>query len=149
MQAVYLYPTLCLFEGTPLSVGRGTAFPFKVIGHPYFKGNKKYPFAFTPATKDGKIKPLLEGQACYGIDFRDFDTDKIGEINLEWIISIYNDYNPKSEFFKAIFQKLAGNSVLQKQIAEGKTANEIRQSWKKDLNEFKEKRKKYLLYPDF
>jgi uncharacterized protein YbbC (DUF1343 family) len=149
MQSVYLYPTLCLFEGSPLSVGRGTDIPFKAIGHPYFKGNKKYPFPFTPKTNDGKIKPLFEGQVCYGKDFRDFNTANINEINLDWIIDVYNDYNPKNDFFKAIFPKLAGNNVLQKQIAEGKTAEEIRQSWKKDLDEFKIKRKKYLLYPDF
>jgi uncharacterized protein YbbC (DUF1343 family) len=148
MQSVYLYPSLCFFEGTPLSVGRGTNFPFKVIGHPHFKDNKKYSFPFTPVTNDGKIKPLLEGQMCYGKDFRDFDTDNISEINLEQIIEVYNDYNPKKDFFKPIFQKLAGNNILQKQIAEGKTAEEIRESWQKDLNEFKIKRKKYLLYPE-
>jgi uncharacterized protein YbbC (DUF1343 family) len=148
MQAIYLYPSLCLFEGTPLSVGRGTAFPFKVIGHPRFKGNSKYPFAFTPKTNDGKIKPLLEGQVCFGKDFRDFDTESISGINLDRIIEVYNDYYPKKNFFKPVFRKLAGNDVLQKQIAEGKTAEEIKQSWKKDLDEFKVKRKKYLLYPD-
>jgi uncharacterized protein YbbC (DUF1343 family) len=149
MQSVYLYPSLCLFEGTPLSVGRGTPFPFKVTGHPQFKNNKKYTFSFTPKTSDGKIKPLLEGQVCYGRDFRDIDTENIHEINLDWIIEAYNDYSPKNAFFKPVFRKLAGNSVLQQQIAEGKTALEIRQSWKKDLDEFKIKRKKYLLYPDF
>ncbi|MDR1130043.1 MAG: DUF1343 domain-containing protein, partial [Prevotellaceae bacterium] len=149
MQSVYLYPTLCLFEGSPLSVGRGTAFPFKAIGHPCFKGNKKYPFSFTPKSNNAKIKALLEGQVCYGRDFRDFNTANINEINLDWIIDVYNDYNPRNSFFKAIFPKLAGNSILQKQIAEGKTAEEIRQSWKTDLDGFKAKRKKYLLYPDF
>jgi uncharacterized protein YbbC (DUF1343 family) len=149
MQAVYLYPSLCFFEGTPLSVGRGTDFPFKVIGHPYFKGNDRYSFSFTPKTNDGKIKPLLEGQVCYGKDFRNFDTENITEINLERLIEAYNDYNPKNNFFKPIFRKLAGNSTLQKQIEEGKTADEIRQSWKKDIDEFKTKRQKYLLYPDF
>jgi uncharacterized protein YbbC (DUF1343 family) len=148
MQAIYLYPSLCLFEGTPLSVGRGTGFPFKVIGHPRFKGNSKYPFSFTPKINDGKIKPLFEGQVCYGKDFRDCETDNISEINLDWIIDVYNDYVPKKDFFKPVFRKLAGNIILQKQIAEGKTAMEIKQSWKKDLDEFKVLRKKYLLYPD-
>ncbi|MDR1896263.1 MAG: DUF1343 domain-containing protein [Prevotellaceae bacterium] len=149
MQSVYLYPTLCFFEGSPLSVGRGSDFPFKVIGHPYFKGNKNYSFSFIPKTSDGKIKPLLEGQVCYGKDFRNFNTANINEINLDWIIDVYNDYSPKNDFFKPVFPKLAGNNILQKQIAEGKTAAEIRQSWQKDLDEFKIKRKKYLLYPDF
>ncbi|MDR0386204.1 MAG: DUF1343 domain-containing protein [Prevotellaceae bacterium] len=149
MQSVYLYPSLCLFEGTPLSVGRGTDFPFKVIGHPGFKGNKKYPFAFTPVTSDGKIKPVLEGQICFGRDLRDFNTAEISEINLEWLIEAYNDYKSGDGFFKPVFSKLAGNNILQKQIAEGKTAAEIRQSWQKDLDEFKAKRKQYLLYPDF
>jgi uncharacterized protein YbbC (DUF1343 family) len=146
MQSIYLYPSLCFFEGTPLSVGRGTEFPFKVIGHPSFKENKKYPFSFVPKTKDGKIKPLFEGQVCYGMDFREFNTENITEINLDRIIEVYNDYNDKNNFFKPIFSKLAGNNILQKQIAERKTASEIRQSWQKDLDEFKAKRKKYLLY---
>jgi uncharacterized protein YbbC (DUF1343 family) len=146
MQAIYLYPSLCLFEGTPLSVGRGTDFPFKVIGHPYFKDNSKYPFSFTPKSNGGKIKPLLEGQICYGLDFSEFDTENISGINLDWLIDVYNDYNPKNNFFKPVFQKLAGNNVLQKQIEDGKTAKEIKQSWKKDLDEFKALRKKYLLY---
>ncbi|MDR3245959.1 MAG: DUF1343 domain-containing protein [Prevotellaceae bacterium] len=149
MQSIYLYPTLCFFEGSPLSVGRGTDFPFKAIGHPYFKDNKKYPFSFVPKTSDGKIKPLLEGQVCYGIDFRQFDTDNISEINLDWIIDVYNDYSPKKDFFKPIFPKLAGNNILQKQLAEGISAGEIRKSWKNNLDEFKRKRKQYLLYPDF
>jgi uncharacterized protein YbbC (DUF1343 family) len=146
MQSIYLYPSLCLFEGTPLSVGRGTAFPFQVIGHPYFKGDNKYPFSFTPKLSVGKIKPLLEGKVCYGKDFRYFDTENITEINLDWIIEAYNAYNPKNNFFKPIFRKLAGNNILQQQIAEGKTAKEIKQSWKKDLDAFKIKRQKYLLY---
>ncbi|MDR2287325.1 MAG: DUF1343 domain-containing protein [Prevotellaceae bacterium] len=148
MQSIYLYPSLCLFEGTPLSVGRGTDFPFKVIGHPSFKGNKKYPFSFVPKTNDGKIKPLLEGQVCYGIDFREFNTANITEINLDRIIEVYNDCKDKNKFFKPVFSNLAGNNILQKQIAEGKTASEIRQSWQKDLDEFKAKRKKYLLYDE-
>jgi uncharacterized protein YbbC (DUF1343 family) len=146
MQAIYLYPSLCLFEGTPLSVGRGTAFPFKVIGHPYFKDNSKYPFSFTPKSNGGKIKPLLEGQVCYGKDFSEFASENISGINLDWLIDVYNDYNPKNKFFKPVFQKLAGNNLLQKQIAEGKTSQEIKQSWKKDLDEFKSLRQKYLIY---
>jgi uncharacterized protein YbbC (DUF1343 family) len=149
MQAVYLYPTLCLFEGSPLSVGRGTEFPFKVIGHPYFKGNRKYTFSFTPKTSDGKIKPLLEGKLCYGKDFRDFNAAGVNEIELDWIIDVYRDYSPKDKFFKPVFPKLAGNHNLQKQIRDGKTAQEIKLSWTKELDEFKVKRKKYLLYPDF
>jgi uncharacterized protein YbbC (DUF1343 family) len=150
MQAVYLYPSLGFFEGTPLSVGRGTDFPFKVIGHPAgFRNNAKYPFSFTPKTKDGKIKPLLEGQLCYGKDFRMFDVDNITEINLDRIIEVYNDFQTKDGFFKPIFRLLAGNDLLQRQIVEGKTSKEIRQSWQKQLDEFRIKRKKYLLYPDF
>ncbi|MDR0560851.1 MAG: DUF1343 domain-containing protein [Prevotellaceae bacterium] len=149
MQSVYLYPTLCFFEGSPLSVGRGTDFPFKVVGHPDFKGKTGYGFSFVPKTKDGKIKPLLENQVCYGKDFRNVETDKISEINLDLIIEIYNDYPFKDKFFKPVFSKLAGNTVLQKQIADKKSAGEIRKSWQKDLNDFKTMRKKYLLYPDF
>ncbi|MDR1895226.1 MAG: DUF1343 domain-containing protein [Prevotellaceae bacterium] len=148
MQAIYLYPTLCFFEGTPLSVGRGTDFPFKVIGHPNLKNNKKYEFSFIPKSNDGKLKPLLEGQVCYGKDFRNADVN-VSEINIDQIIEIYKDYEPKEGFFKKIFSLLAGNKILQQQIAEGKSSKEIRESWQKDLEKFKEKRKKYLLYPDF
>jgi uncharacterized protein YbbC (DUF1343 family) len=148
MQSVYLYPTLCFFEGTPLSVGRGTAFPFQVIGHPGFKGNAKYPFTFTPEAGNGKIRHPFEGQLCYGKDFRDVNTADISAIDLDLIIDAYNDCGDRDKFFKPVFSKLAGNTVLQKQIAEGKTAREIRLSWQKDLDAFKAKRKKYLLYPD-
>jgi len=149
MQSIYLYPTLCFFEGTPLSVGRGTEFPFKVFGHPSFKDNKKYPFSFTPKTSDGRIKPLLEGKICYGKDFRETNTANVKEIDLALIIEAYNDYETKDSFFQNMFSLLSGNKVLQKQIAEGKTPEEIRDSWQADLDVFKAKRKQYLLYPDF
>ena len=149
MQAIYLYPTLCFLEGYPVSVGRGTEFPFKVFGTPAFKGNKKYTFTFTPVTSDGKIKPLYEGEVCYGKDFRNIDTENINEIDLSLLIDVYNDYKNKDKFFKSIFPLLAGTKKLQKQIAEGKTPAEIRATWQPGLEEFKLKRKKYLLYPDF
>ncbi|MDR2424730.1 MAG: DUF1343 domain-containing protein [Prevotellaceae bacterium] len=149
MQAVYLYPTLCFFEGSPLSVGRGTDFPFTVIGHPDFKGKAGYEFSFVPRIKTGKIKPLFENQTCYGKDFRKSDTGNITEINLNLIIEIYNDWQRRSEFFKPVFSKLAGNSELQSQIEAGESAETIRKSWQNDLDSFKVKRKKYLLYPDF
>ena len=149
MQAVYLYPTLCFFEGSPLSVGRGTEFPFKVLGHPDFKGKSGYGFSFIPRTGGGKIKPLFENQTCYGKDFRESDTGNITEINLNLIIEIYKDWQRRSEFFKPIFAKLAGNGDLQRQIEAGADAATIRQSWQNDLEKFKIKRKKYLLYPDF
>jgi uncharacterized protein YbbC (DUF1343 family) len=148
MQSVYLYPSLCFFEGTPLSVGRGSDSPFKIIGHPKFKNNSRYTITFTPEARGTSSSVALKGQLCYGRDFRDINTADISEINLTWLCEAYSDYSPKEEFFKPLFRKLAGNSILQRQIAEGLTVEEIRRSWKSDLDEFKLKRKKYLLYPD-
>jgi uncharacterized protein YbbC (DUF1343 family) len=149
IQAILLYPTLCFFEGTPLSVGRGTDFPFKVVGHPQFKGKQGYEFSFVPSTRDGRLKPLFENQTCYGKYFGDFDTGNIHELMFDLIIEIGGDYGFGNSFFKPVFDKLAGNTLLRRQIERGMSAKEIRDSWQNDLEKFKIKRKKYLLYPDF
>ncbi len=149
-ESVYLYPSLCLFEGTIVSIGRGTDFPFQVFGHPELRHQK---FSFIPECKPGaSSNPKLKGKKCYGINLKDYANKyktNPAIINLSWIIDSYNTLKKENDFFTNYFDKLAGNSSLRKQIIEGKTEKEIRKSWKSDLKKFKKIRKKYLLYPDF
>lgn len=151
MAAVYLYPSLCFFEGTVVSVGRGTDQPFQQWGHPLFASKTKY--SFTPKATIGASKPLYEDKQCYG-ELLATDSQKAlllinNQINLDWLIQAYNWYPEKDKFFNNFFEKLAGTNDLKKQIEAGKTATEIRASWQKDLDAFKKIRKKYLLYKDF
>lgn len=150
MRSVYLYPTLCLFEGTMMSVGRGTPWPFQVIGHPLYPDTA---FSFVPATIPGTAKnPLFEGQICYGLNLRNTDTTEVWkprQINIDILISVYNKMGKNPGFFNAFFDKLAGTNQLRTQIVNGKSESEIRKSWEKDLQKFRETRKKYLLYDDF
>jgi len=149
MNAVYLYPSLCFFEGTVVSVGRGTDSPFKVFGHPKFTDGS---YSFTPKPIKGISEdPPLKGQLCYGKNL-DTEAEKIkneGKLELVWLLEAYKNLNSKTEFFTNYFDKLAGNSMLREQITAGLSETEIRKSWQPDLNEFKKIRKKYLLYPDF
>jgi len=151
MAAIYLYPSLCFFEGTPISVGRGTDKPFQQWGHPDFK--EKAGHFFVPRTTTGASKPLYEGQDCYGkLLARDaseaLDKTK-GQINIEWLVQAYHWYPDRDKFFTDFFEKLAGTTQLREQVDEGLTASEIHASWQKDIDTFKKIRKKYLLYPDF
>ena len=147
-QSILLYPSICFFEGTTLSLGRGTEMPFTVIGHPGFKGT--YKFSFTPVSIPGKSdNPPLKDRLCYGIDLRDYNTDALrrsGKLNLSWLITLYKNYPDQTHFFIPYITKLAGNQILQKQIEAGMSEREIRQSWEPGLSEFKQKREKYLLY---
>ncbi len=146
--AIALYPSLCFFEGTPLSIGRGTEFPFEVIGYPQYTDKD---FSFLPESIKGKSEhPKFENQVCYGVDLRDFSlkNERPHKINLNYIIDFYSTYSDKDQFFTSFFNLLAGNNKLQEQIKSGKTEKEIRNSWEPDLNNFKLKRKKYLLYAD-
>ncbi len=147
-QAVLLYPSLCLFEGTTLSLGRGTPFPFQVAGSPLLKD--KYPFSFTPQSIPGvSDNPPQKGQICYGIDLRKYNTDNIwksGKLNLGWIIELYKAFPDKTHFFTTYFTKLTGSEELRKQIEAGKTEEEIRLSWEPALSKYKIMRQKYLLY---
>lgn len=149
MTAMYLYPSLCFFEGTPVSVGRGTDKPFQIIGHPDFTGRS---FSFTPQSMEGAKEPPLKDKLCYGIDLstlqRDYFT-KRKSLNLEWLIEFYQKFPNKEKFFTPFFTKLAGTKELQKQIEDGKSEEEIRASWMLELEQFKNVRKKYLLYKDF
>lgn len=155
-QSILLYPSICLFEGTIISQGRGTYFPFSVLGNPDLKG--KYEFAFTPVSIKGMSEtPLHQDKVCYGIDLRKYNMDefrKTGEINLKWLFEMYQAYPFKEKFFDykqskqmGNFDKLAGNTLLKEQIIAGKSEKEIRKSWEPGLSDFKKLRKKYLLYP--
>ncbi len=154
-QSVLLYPSLCLFEGTIISQGRGTLYPFTILGNPDLKG--KYKFSFTPKSIKGMSEtPLHQDKVCYGIDLRQYNTNKIrntGKINLSWLIELYKAYPYKEKFFDfkqsnqmGNFDKLAGTATLREQIIAGKSEEEIRQSWEPGLSQYKIMRKKYLLY---
>lgn len=149
MSSVYLYPTLGLFEGTVVSVGRGTDLPFQVIGHPSLeKGN----YTFIPEPKPGAMEPKYKGQVCKGYNLSDFGREYMKsckKIYLYWLIGIYSGTPDKNTFFDENFNYHAGNSTLQKQIKEGLTEEAIRNTWQPGLTKFKETRKKYLLYKDF
>lgn len=150
MAAVYLYPSLCLFEGTIVSVGRGSNKPFQQIGHPEFKN---MPHKFTPQSTSGAKNPLYMGQTCYGYNLeqegKSFIQNKNYRLDLQWLIKCYEAAPDKNTFFNNFFNNLSGNDVLKKQIIDGVNEEEIRKSWQKDLSEFKKIRKKYLLYEDF
>ncbi|TAF46348.1 MAG: DUF1343 domain-containing protein [Sphingobacteriales bacterium] len=147
--AIYLYPSLCLFEGTSISMGRGTLFPFQVIGHPLLKDS--YNFSFMPISIKGMSKkPPLENQVCYGIDFRKNNIEKIrtrNQLDIALLLKIYNQYPEKENFFNPFFNKLAGNASLMAHIKSGKTETQIRATWAPALKKYKTLRKKYLLYP--
>ena len=143
-EAVYLYPTLCFFEGTIVSIGRGTETPFQVYGHPNMRGS----YTFTPQSTSGASKPLLEGQRCRGENLMEFAHDYAyndNQLHLEWIIEAYQQLSDKS-FFTNYFRLLSGDKQLQRDIENGKSADEIRASWEDDLETFKAVRAKYLLY---
>ncbi len=151
MSSIYLYPSLCLFEGTNVSVGRGTPFPFQVFGSPYIPPTD---FSFTPQPTFGAKHPKHEGKKCYGYDLREFGNNempKLGKFYIQWLIAMYNQTPNKDEFFlkNGFFNLLSGDKNIQKMIREGKTVEEIENYWQKDLSDFKNTRKKYLLYPDF
>ncbi len=150
MNAVYLYPSLCLFEGTIVSVGRGTQKPFQILGHPLLDSTD---ITFTPISIKGMSEnPPYRDQVCYGYDLSEFSIAILraeNKLNLFWIIDLHKRLSIKTSFFNNFFDKLAGNDTLRKQIIAGKSEEEIRNSWQNDLKKFKEIRKKYLLYVDF
>lgn len=146
--SVRLYMSLCLFEGTDISIGRGTDWPFQVIGYPDPVFGD---FTFTPGTRPGMAAHVeQQGELCYGVDLRDVDAEN-EMFTLKYLLDFYNKSDFKDEFFARpeFFDKLAGTDELRKQIIAGKSEEEIRASWKEDLDTYKEMRKKYLLYPDF
>ncbi|MDR0712273.1 MAG: DUF1343 domain-containing protein [Prevotellaceae bacterium] len=150
MRSVYLYPSLCLFEGTAVSVGRGTDFPFQVFGHPSWRQKQ---FTFKPRSIKGAAQhPPYEKQTCYGVDLREIAIDTLlcqRQLKLEYLLEAYRNFSQKNKFFNGMFSKLAGNSQLQKQVEQGMSAEQIRASWQPDLRKFEQQRKQYLLYKDF
>jgi uncharacterized protein YbbC (DUF1343 family) len=149
MPSVYLYPSLCLFEGTVMSVGRGTDMPYQVVGHPKLKNAA---FTFTPKPSFGAKTPLYNGQVCYGHDLHEFADLYIRDykgVYLFWLMGCYKDMPDKENFFNSYFEKLAGTATLKKQIQDGVTEDKIRLSWLSEIIKFKVVRKKYLLYQDF
>jgi uncharacterized protein YbbC (DUF1343 family) len=150
MRSVYLYPSLCLFEGTIISVGRGTDFPFQVFGHPEWSEKQ---FLFKPRSIKGVSKnPPYEKRTCRGVDLREIAIDSLlnqHQLNLEYLLEAYRYFSKKEKFFTSLFSNLAGNSKLQKQVEQGMSAAQIRASWQQDLKKFRQQREKYLLYKDF
>ena len=143
-ESVYLYPTLCFFEGTIVSVGRGTETPFQIYGHPDMRGD----YTFTPKSTNSASKPLLEGQRCRGENLVEYAHGYLyneDQLHLEWTLGAYQQLKDKG-FFNNFFVKLSGDKQLQHDIESGKSAEEIRASWQGDLNVFKAIRAKYLMY---
>lgn len=150
MSAIYLYPSICLFEGTNVSLGRGTDYPFTLIGFPGFKEGDT---TFTPQSRKGFVSnPPYEDTLCRGIDLREFGERFMPwtkAIKLSWLLLTYEAFAAKDKFFIPYFTQLAGNKILQQQIINGQTEKQISDSWQQDIAAFKKIRKKYLLYPDF
>lgn len=155
-QAILLYPSTCMFEGTYLNHGRGTYFPFTVLGSPELKG--KYEFSFTPKGIKGMAEtPLFMNQVCYGLDLRKYDVEllrKKKQINLKWIMELYQASPHKEKFFDSslsremgVIERLIGSALFRQQIIDGVSEEKIRETWEPGLSEYKQMRKKYLLYP--
>lgn len=147
MKSVYLYPSLCYFEATPVSLGRGTDKPFQIFGHPAMKG---YDFSFTPESRPGAKNPPQLGQTCYGRDLSQLEDSDIWarKIDLSYLIEAYNAVNMGDKFFTSFFEKLVGVDYVRELIEQGKTAAEISQMWQGDVEKFKKQRRKYLLYKE-
>ncbi len=154
--SILLYPSTCMFEGTYLNHGRGTYFPFTVLGSPELKG--KYDFSFVPEGIKGMAEnPLFKGQTCYGLDLRDVDLEQLRsskQINLSWIIELYQAHPHQEKFFDStlsnqmgVIERLIGSGQFRDQIIQGVSEEEIRKSWEPGLSNYKAMRKQYLLYP--
>ncbi len=147
--AIYLYPSLCFFEGTVMNVGRGTEFPFLVFGHPRLQNAT---FTYTPVSVEGAANPPHRDELCYGVDLRDFQERFVidrRELYVEWLLFAYNNMPDDIDFFNNYFTRLAGNRQLQSMIERGAGVSAIMRTWEKDVADFKQVRRKYLLYPDF
>jgi len=143
-KAINLYPSLCFFEGTNVSAGRGTKTQFQIFGSP-FLNKDTFDFEFTPQPNEGAKYPKHQNKICFGKDLTKVET--INTLNLKWLIEAYNLTENKSEFFNAFFTKLAGSETLQAQIEVGLSEEAIKATWKDGLERFKETRKSYLIYP--
>ncbi len=148
MESIYLYPSLCFFEGTSVSIGRGTDFPFTVVGEP---GNQSGDFSFIPEPKEGaSMYPKHQGKTCVGYDISDYieDPSAMNSIDLTWLIRMFKESPNSDDFFNAngYFDKLAGTDELRLAILNGKNEEEIRSSWLEDIEQFETIRSKYLIY---
>mgnify|MGYP001277570061 FL=1 len=141
-KSINLYPSLCFFEQTPVSVGRGTNLQFQIIGHPDWKGKS---FNFKPVPMVGAKYPKHRDVLCYGIKLT--NTEYLSKVRIDWLINSYNISNDKENFFGNSFHEIAGNFSLEKQIKLGLSKVEIKKSWEAGLNNFKKIREKYLIYP--
>jgi len=145
--AIYLYPSICLFEGTVMSLGRGTPYPFEVYGHPDYNGSA---FSFTPRSMPGARKPPLLNKKCYGVDLRELPDEQIitAGFDLSYLIDAYRNLNIGNKFFTSFFEKLVGVDYIRQEIIAGKTAEEISKRWHCEVEQFKQQRKPYLLYEE-
>lgn len=145
MKSVYLYPSTCYFEATPVSLGRGTDRPFQVYGHPDMKGCS---YSFTPRSVPGAKNPPQLNKLCHGVDLSRLSEEEIRErgIDLSYVIDAYRNLNIGDRFFRPFFERLIGRDYVRRMIEEGKSADEIKACWKEDVEKFKEQRRQYLLY---
>ncbi len=148
MRSIYLYPSLCYFEATPVSIGRGTDKPFQVYGHPNMTG---YKYSFTPLSVPGAKNPPQLNRLCYGVDLRSEPTvDEINSagIDLSYVIDAYTNLHMDDYFFRSFFELLIGRDYVRKMIKEGASAADIKAMWQDDVESFKIQRRPYLLYEE-
>ena len=147
MRAIYLYPSTCLFEGTVVSLGRGTDWPFEVYGHPDYRDGA---FSFTPRSVPGAKNPPLLDRLCHGVDLRSLPEEDIiaGGLDLQYIIDAYNRVGLGDKFFTSFFEKLIGRGDIRQMIEQGMSAEQIRATWAADVENFKNQRRPYLLYAE-
>ena len=147
MKSIYLYPSTCYFEATPVSLGRGTDLPFQVYGHPNMTG---YSYSFTPRSVPGAKNPPQLGKLCHGVNLSNMSDEEIWKrgIDLSYVIDAYRNLNMDDHFFRSFFELLIGTDYVRKMIKEGKSAEEIKARWKDDVEKFKVQRKPYLLYEE-
>ncbi|HQW27373.1 MAG TPA: DUF1343 domain-containing protein, partial [Saprospiraceae bacterium] len=148
-RSILLYPGICFFEGTSMSLGRGTSTPFQVVGHPDYPDHT---FSFTPIAMTSAKTPPLKDKLCYGVDLSTAEVDSLFQqrkMDLSVLLKFYKVMEKTTFFNASWFDKLAGNSSFRKSIEAGWGESQIRESWKPDLEKFNQRRKLYLLYPDF
>ena len=147
MKAVYLYPSICYFEATPVSLGRGTQLPFQVYGHPNMIG---YNYSFTPQSTSGAKSPPQLGRLCHGVNLSELSEEEIRKrgIDLSYLIDAYRNLNMDDYFFRPFFERLIGTDYVRKMVEQGKDADEIQVMWKEDVEKFKIQRRPYLLYEE-
>ncbi|KAA6300892.1 MAG: hypothetical protein EZS26_002951 [Candidatus Ordinivivax streblomastigis] len=147
MLSIYLYPSICYFEATPVSLGRGTSLPFQIYGHPNMKG---YDYTFTPHSMPSAKEPPQKNRLCYGVNLSNLSEEDVWKkgIDLSYLIDAYRNLNMDDHFFRSFFENLIGVDYVRKMIEQGKSVDEIKAMWQGDVEKFKVQRKPYLLYKD-